>query len=205
MKKTLVTMMITLTSLSLHAQLIRFGVKAGLNFSKETQNAVVAQYISTDLSFRTGWHLGGIMNVVLSDRLELETDLMYSMQGYKDIVLTEAVEQNLSRTNYTVTSHYLTLPVALKFYPVGNLYVAAGPQFGYLLSKRDKLEGWESLNYYTSDKNRNFDFGILGGIGYRFNDNFFIDLRYIHGFTGTSKVVNGSKNRNIQVSLGYLF
>ena len=38
-----------------------------------------------------------------------------------------------------------------------------------------------------------------------FDNNVFIEGRYIHGLTGTSKVVDGCKNRNIQISLGYLF
>ena len=43
----------------------------------------------------------------LTDKWELEADLLYSMQGYKDKIYTTALEQNLNDENYTVTSHYI--------------------------------------------------------------------------------------------------
>lgn len=188
----------------IEAQDLRFGVKGGLNISKESQNESVAEYISTDLSFRAGFHVGGVVNYSLGRQWELEADLLYSMQGYKDKINVEA-EQRLSKENYTVTSHYLNLPLAVKFFPVDGFYIEAGPQFGYLLSKKAKMDDWEGDDMYSSDNTKKFDFGLFGGVGYRFSNGVFVEGRYIHGLTDTSKLYDGGKNRNIQLSLGYLF
>lgn len=205
-KKTALTLFVAAIALTANAQKLRFGVKGGLNFSKETQSKVEQLYISSDLSFRTSFHIGGVMNYALTDQLELEADLLYSQQGYKDIIYTTAIEQNIANENYTVTSHYINLPIAIKYYFVDGFYAECGPQIGYLLSKKDKLENWENTyDAYSSNNTKKIDFGIFGGLGYRFNNNVFIEGRYIHGLTGTSKVVDGCKNRNIQISLGYLF
>ena len=39
----------------------------------------------------------------------------------------------------------------------------------------------------------------------RFSNDVFVDVRYIHSFTDTNQHYSGGKNRNIQISLGYLF
>jgi len=204
MKKIVLAIMIVVAAITANAQNLRFGIKGGLNFSKETKNEMVKQYISKDLSFRTGFHVGGVVNYALNSRWELETDLLYSMQGYKDKIDVMA-EQSLSNEDYTVTSHYLNLPIAVKFFPVGGFYIECGPQWGYLLSKKDKIDNWDNTNMYRSGTTKKIDFGIFGGLGYRFKDNVFVEARYINGFTGTSKKNDGGKNRNIQMSLGYLF
>ena len=114
-------------------------------------------------------------------------------------------EQRMHNKNYTVTSHYLTLPIAAKVNVINGLYLECGPQFGFLLSKKDRLEGVEIDNSFNSNNTKKFDFGILGGLGDKFENGLFLDARYIRGFTGTSKVFDGGKNRVIQLSLGYLF
>lgn len=205
MKRLALSALILFAALTVNAQNLRFGVKGGLNFSKETQSDFVKPYISSDLSYRTGFHVGGVVNYSLDERWELEADLLYSMQGYTDKIATTDSEQNLNDENYTATSHYINLPIAVKFYPVNGFYVELGPQFGYLISKKGKFDNFETFDLYTSDNIKHFDFGLFGGIGYRFSNDVFLDARYIYGLIGTSKEVGGSKNRNIQISIGYSF
>ncbi len=189
-----------------YAQGVRFGVKGGVNFSKESDNAVMVKYdVKSTSSFRTAFHLGGVMNMAFNKRLALETDLMYSMQGVNDYVYS-----NISLTDkihFHFTSHYITVPVAIKYYPIDRFYVECGPQLGFLLSKKfgsssddDELD----KSFDTSECNV-FDFGILGGIGFNVTDNVFVEAKYIHGFCDTFKNMDGYKNRNIQLSVGYLF
>ena len=190
---------------SMSAQSLEFGLKGGLNFSNESGNTVVKNYIgSDDHKMKTGFHVGAVANYRINPKFALEADLLYSMQGYKDKMTVEA-EQIINNENFTVTSHYLTLPIAAKFYPVDNFYVECGPQVGYLLSKKGKLDNWDNDNPFTSDVNKKFDFGILGGLGYEFDNGFLVEARYVHGLTGTMKDIDGHKNRNVQISVGYLF
>ncbi len=204
MKKLILLAIVAMAAVSVYAQDVQFGVRGGLNLSTESKYKNISGNDAESPDFRTGLHIGGLVNWAINERFELEADLLYSMQGYKDKVNVEA-EQSLANKNYKVTSHYLALPIAAKVNIVNGFYVECGPQFGYLLSKKDKLEGFETENSFTSDNTKKFDFGIFGGLGYKFENGVFVDARYIHGLTGTSKVFDGGKNRNIQVSLGYLF
>ncbi len=203
-KRIILMAIVTMATISVNAQEIQFGVKGGLNLSTESKYKNINGYNAESPGFRTGLHIGGVVNWAINERFELETDLLYSMQGFKDRVEVEA-EQRLHDKNYSVTSHYLTLPIAAKVNLVKGVYVECGPQFGYLLSKKDKLEDHEIDDSFDSDNTKKFDFSIFGGLGYRFENGAFVDARYIHGLTGTSKVFDGGKNRNIQISLGYLF
>jgi len=205
MKKViLIVIVAAMASMCANAQEVQFGVRAGLNLTTESKAKNIDGRDAESPDFRTGMHIGGLVNWAINERFELEADLLYSMQGYKDQVNIEA-EQSLHDKNYTVTSHYLTLPIAAKANIVKGVYVECGPQFGYLLSKKDKLEDFETEDSFTSDNTKRFDFGILGGLGYKFENGVFVNARYIHGLTKTSKVFDGCKNRNIQLSLGYLF
>jgi len=199
-----VALLLTASVFFANAQNVRLGVKGGLNFAKETQPSVMEQYFSTDLSYRTGFHVGGVADYRLSDRWGLGVEMVYSMQGYKDQIYTTA-EQSVANENYTVTSHYINLPVAVKFYPANGFFVECGPQIGYLLSKKGKLQNWENINPYTFDNTERVDFGFFAGIGYSLSSGVFVEGRYIHGLNSTSKDDEGSRNRTIQLSVGYLF
>ena len=197
-----------LLSIVASAQNVQFGVRGGLNISTESKYVYMSSndvvYESSDMKWRPGINIGGLVNIPILQNWDVEIDLTYSMLGYKDKVYNET-EQVLPKTNYTVTSHYLTLPFMAKFFPLSNgLYLELGPQFGFLMSKKDKLDGSEIQNFYDSG-NKTFDFAVLGGIGYRFSNDVFVDARYIHSFTDTNDHYTGGKNRNIQISLGYLF
>ena len=190
---------------SMNAQNIEFGVKGGINFSNESGNGTIENYVGSDShKMKTGFHVGAVANYRINPKFGVEADLMYSMQGYKDKVTVDA-EQIINDENFNVTSHYINLPIAAKFYPIDNFYVECGPQMGYLLSKKGKLDNWDNENLFKSDANKKFDFGIFGGLGYEFDNGFLVEARYVHGLTETMKNIDGHKNRNVQISIGYLF
>ena len=203
MKKVILMAIAAMAVMSMNAQGFQFGVRGGLNLSTESKNNNVD--LADKPKFKTGLHIGGVVNYAFNERFELEGDLLYSMQGFKDNIYVSSNEQLVEKKDCKVTSHYLTLPIAAKFMIAKGAYIECGPQFGYLLAKKDKLEGIEKENAFPSESTKKFDFGLLGGLGYRFENGAFIDARYIHGFTGTSKLYDGHNNRNIQISLGYLF
>lgn len=203
MKRLILVFMTVLTILTVSAQELRFGIKGGLNISTMTQADNMSGYLSENPDHRIGFHIGGVLNYSLSQKWGVEADLLYSMQGCKDDVQTTG--EQIVKDNFTLTTHYIHLPVAIKYYPIGGLYVECGPQLGYLLSMKGKLDNWETEDLYPSDVRKKWDFGIFGGVGYVFKNDMFVEARYIHGFTETAKALDGGKNRNIQISLGYIF
>lgn len=212
MKKILLIIAVALMTVSADAQ-VQFGVRGGLNVSKESDQIVTVVIenggtqeinFSNDMKWRAGVNVGGFVNIPESDMFDLEIGLSYSMLGYNDNII-ELDGRGEKKLDNNVTSHYLTIPIAEKYSPTGNgFYLELGPQLGILLSKKASIDGGESYTPFKDD-NRTLDFGILGGVGYVFQNGMFLNARYIHGLTETCKVFSGGKNRNLQISLGYLF
>lgn len=213
MKRILLMIAVILMAISADAQ-VQFGVRGGLNVSKESDqiittivgNGVATEEInfSNDMKWRAGVNVGGFVNIPENDKFDLEIGLSYSMQGYDDKII-EIDGRGEKTLDHNATSHYLTIPIAEKFYPTGKgFYMELGPQLGILLSKKATVGGGDSYTPFK-DENRTLDFGILGGVGYVFPSGMFLNARYIHGLTETCKVLSGGKNRNLQLSLGYLF
>jgi len=201
MKKILITLLMTTAVFSVKAQNFHFGIKTGINLSKETKTEVERQVEDFDNEFRKGFHIGGIVTYSINKQWELEGNLMYSQQGYKEHLFS--IKNN--RTIYSIRSNYINLPIAIKYYPLEHLYIEMGPQIGFLISKKHKIQGEGNITKYIPLKPNHIDLSLFCGLGYKFSNNIFLEARYIHGLNNTYKNVALSQNRNIQISIGYLF
>ena len=191
----------TTAVISVKAQNFHFGIKTGINLSKETKTEVERQVEDFDNEFRKGFHIGGIVTYSINKQWELEGNLMYSQQGYKEHLFS--IKNN--RTIYSIRSNYINLPIAIKYYPLEHLYIEMGPQIGFLISKKHKIQGEGNITKYIPLKPNHIDLSLFCGLGYKFSNNIFLEARYIHGLNNTYKNVALSQNRNIQISIGYLF
>ena len=191
----------TTAVISVKAQNFHFGIKTGINLSKETKTEVERQVEEFDNEFRKGFHIGGIVTYSINKQWELEGNLMYSQQGYKEHLFS--IKNN--RTIYSIRSNYINHPIAIKYYPLEHLYIEMGPQIGFLISKKHKIQGEENITKYIPLKPNHIDLSLFCGLGYKFSNNILLEARYIHGLNNTYKNVALSQNRNIQISIGYLF
>ena len=191
----------TTAVITVKAQNFHFGIKTGINLSKETKTEVERQVQDFDKEFRKGFHIGGIVTYSINKKWELEGNLMYSQQGYKEHLFS--IENN--RTIYSIRSNYINLPIAIKYYPLEHLYIEMGPQIGFLISKKHKIQGEGNITKYIPLKPNHIDLSLFCGLGYNFSNNIFLEAHYIHGLNNTYKNVALSQNRNIQFSIGYLF
>ena len=191
----------TTAVISVKAQNFHFGIKTGINLSKETKTEVERQVQDFDKEFRKGFHIGGIVTYSINKKWELEGNLMYSQQGYKEHLFS--IENN--RTIYSIRSNYINLPIAIKYYPLEHLYIDMGPQIGFLISKKHKIQGEGNITKYIPLKPNHIDLSLFCGLGYKFSNNILLEARYIHGLNNTYKNVTLSQNRNIQISIGYMF
>lgn len=191
----------TTAVISVKAQNFHFGIKTGINLSKETKTEVERQVQDFDKEFRKGFHIGGIVTYSINKQWELEGNPMYSQQGYKEHLFS--IENN--RTIYSIRSNYINLPIAIKYYPLEHLYIEMGPQIGFLISKKHKIQGEGNITKYIPLKPKHIDLSLFCGLGYKFSNNILLEARYIHGINNTYKNVALSQNRNIQISIGYMF
>ena len=205
MKRLLSVLALSLITLCSSAKPLQFGVRGGLNISDESSHKYLSG-ISNSTKFRQGFNLGGVVNMPITEKFHAEADVMYSMQGFKQDILTTTLDEYDEVVLQTITSHYLNIPIVAKYYVANGLYVECGPQVGFLLGRTNNAK--DLMLYddpYEYSKSKKVDFSIVAGLGYNFYDNFYVNARYCHGFTGTSQIYDGGKNRNIQISVGYMF
>ncbi|MFD1604105.1 porin family protein [Flavobacterium artemisiae] len=182
MKKILVLAVFTaLGFVNVNAQEIKFGVKAGLNFSTVSGD-------NTEIDYVTSQHVGILSEIPLSEKFSFQPEIMYSRQGY-------------SFGDDIVALNYLNIPLMGKYYITKGFSVEAGPQVGFLLSaKNEKTNVKDSFN--------TVDFGVNFGLGYKLENGINFGVRYNLGLTNINNVDNSSiKNKNgvFQVSVGYFF
>lgn len=165
------------------AQMLKFGVKGGMNFSNYTGGDVSG----VDFKTITSYHVGIVTELKIFENLALQPELLYSTQGSELKGLGDQVKNELG---------YLSLPLLAKFYLTTNkLSLELGPQASVLVSEKNKVD---------SNDTNTFDFGLAGGLSFKITDGIFISGRYIAGLTEAKKDAD-IKNSVIQLSVGYMF
>lgn len=187
MKKTiLVTVLLLAISVNVQAQLLRFGIKAGLNYANQTGTDITINSTNYKTDAITSYHAGLVAEINLTEGFSVQPELLYSTQGatYKNAL-----------TEFKNELGYLSIPVMAKFHLNKFISLDLGPQASFLLSERNQFD--------VKDANT-FDFGVAGGLGLNITKNIFIQGRYVLGLTDASKDAQ-IKNSVVQVSAGLMF
>jgi opacity protein-like surface antigen len=164
---------------------VRFGVKAGLN---------VSSISNSDLNSKAGFYGGVFANIPVAQDFSVQPEVLYSGLGGKA----------KSNSSAKINMDYIAVPVMLQYNLIPNLYVEAGPQFGFLISAKGKSNG---VSVDIKDNLKTFDFGIGLGAGYYFTQNIGVNVRYTAGLSDVPKNNTGDASRNgvFQVGLAYKF
>ncbi|MRS05438.1 PorT family protein [bacterium] len=96
---------------------------------------------------------------------------------------------------------YAYLPVMLRYQHTSGFYGEAGLQPGYLFRAMDKYEG---ISESYMDHMKRFDLSLPVAIGYKFSNNFGINLTVIPGITDITKDEN-VKDVNFVMGLGVTY
>jgi hypothetical protein len=183
---------------------LRWGVTAGMNVS----NIKVSGFDS-----RVGFHAGVKAELGLPQVTEgayMDFGALLSLKGAKvDGGALGSIKLNPC---------YLEIPVHIGYkYAVSDnftLFANAGPYIGIgLFGKlkttgeiKNELEssvGTSSENIFGDDGFKRFDFGLGLKAGMEFSQKYQISIGYDFGLTETSDA--GTKNRNLMISLGFMF
>ncbi|NMH28099.1 porin family protein [Flavobacterium silvaticum] len=183
MKKLLVLLLISV-SFGTQAQFLRFGFKAGPNFSNF--NGGVS---GIDYKGKTGFHAGALVQLKLLDNFALQPELLYSSQGAE---VKDAGDFNLN---------YISVPVLAKFFVVSDkLSIDVGPQFSFLVDDTKLVYNQIS----GSESGESFDFALAGGLGVHLTKSIWVQARYTIGLTEASSSAE-VKNAVFQVSGAFVF
>ncbi len=152
---------------------IGFGVKAGLNLSTFLGNDFVG------ISPKLGAYVGGLAEIpAFFENFYFQPELLLSFEG-----------ADIGAGNLNLT--YLQLPLLAKYHITDAIAAEFGPQIGVRLGDNgEDFDGFETKSTHI---------GLNFGGGYRLNDTFYFQLRYV---LGLSKVHDTTDLRNGVVSLG---
>jgi opacity protein-like surface antigen len=187
MKKTILfTVLLVAISMNMQAQLVKFGIKGGVNYANQNGSDITVNGSNYQTDAITSYHAGLIAEIKLVDSFSIQPELLYSTQGatYKN-----AFEEFRNELGY------LSIPVLAKINLNKFVSLELGPQASFLLSERN--------NFDVKDANT-FDFAVVGGLGLNITKNLFIQGRYGLGLTDASKDAQ-VKNSVVQVSAGIKF
>ena len=217
MKKIILTSLM-LCSAFAFSQEIKFGAKVGLNLSnlRGDYPAGIDEHHS-----KIGFNIGGFAEYEINDKFTLQPELLFSTQGntygYKDYYGGGSYYDG---AEYNLKLNYLNLPIILKYKIIEKLSIDFGPQIGYLISAKTKIDVTEdsrdpSQNYsveidmlndgvYDFDGTtvqakaslNRLDFSLNIGGTYDITDKFVVQGRYNLGLSNIDKNSTNGENTN---------
>ena len=205
MKKVFLGAAIAMSSLTFAQQ---FGVKGGMNVSSLSDDATLS-----DQESKIGFNAGVFVNAPLAENFSIQPEVLYNDLGSKVTRSTEILGNTYS-ADYSRNLGYISVPVMFQYNATPGFYLEAGPQFGFLVSAKDKFKNstngsTDNATIVALDKDNfnTFDFGIGLGAGYYFTPNLGLTARYTAGLSDTITDNPGDsvKNNVFQVGLAYKF
>jgi hypothetical protein len=212
MKKYFIILILSIGMIAISsAQVISFGIKGGLNYSKlkfdKIKNVTTngANYnLMEDESFQ-GFHIG-VMGRLKVFNLFVQPELLFNTTGGK--VLVEEIGSSVSKVKQ-VTYNKLDFPVLVGI-KIGPAHINVGPVASVTLSSKSEL-GDIIPNLETMSKGATI--GFQAGAGLDILKKFTFDLRYEGGLSklGDKLTVGGkdyafdSRGSKFLVSVGFFF
>lgn len=183
------------------AQLVKFGVKGGLNLTKmDMDNGV-------DTKNRTGFFIGPTMIIDLPlTGLDIDASALYDYRASKVDVYDENDIQE------TLKQQQIAIPINVRYgFGIGDVarvFAFAGPQFGFVIDKEQSL--WKN----TADwKMKTSNFSVNVGVGATVLKHLQATVNYnvACGKTGevtwrdTGYAISKGKSNSWQLGLAYIF
>ncbi len=176
----------------------RIGFKAGVNIASIGGDDTFGV---GSLGSRTGFHIGGLVEIPITEKISIQPELLYSMKGSNI---------DFSSGDTDVKLDYIDIPIMGKYHIIQGLSGELGPVIGVLV-KADADNGDDTQDIKDFYKSTDIALGI--GASYRLPMGVFFSLRYNKGLTdindGDMDGNNGNnfKNQNnvFQASAGYSF
>ena len=136
-----------------------FGLKAGVNYS----DVLPIEEDEFQSSPRSGVAAGLFFSIPINQVVGIQPELLVSQKGFH---ATGKVLEN--QYDLTRTTTYLAMPLLISFKPSRVLTLITGPQYSYLLRKRDVFENPASsviaIEEFENEKFRTSMLSYIGGL-----------------------------------------
>lgn len=141
-----------------------FGLKAGTNYS----NVYDSEGEEFDADAKFGFAGGAFVAIPIGELIGIQPELLYSQKGFR-------ADGTILGGNYELvrTTNYIDIPVFLVIKPMEFISIMAGPQFSYLVSKKDVFSNGVSSaaqeQEFENDNVRKNTFCFVGGLDINLN------------------------------------
>lgn len=212
MKKIFTTLVVAVATIfTVNAQEVKFGARAGLNFSTLSFSEIISDRANfrtkIDTDFKANFHFGVFTEIGFTNQMFLEVGVAYSQQGSK-LKSTESFRLGVSQGKEVYNDSYfsvnmINIPVWLK-YDIRGFRPKVGVNLGYLASTetRARTKTEEITTTYKGDGS--FDFGLGIGAEYNLPMGLFFDTNFNLALTSLGNNPS-AKNRVFQIGIGYKF
>ena len=208
---------------------IKYGIKAGLNFSSLNISSIEGVQPADNSSLIT-IAAGFIVHIPLSDEWFINPEVLYSQKGASfNYAFTHDHELNQRdeyKTNNQLTLSYVELNPTISYKATDKLALNFGPSVSFLIGEKyvytqDPARNITNTTNILTDglvETESLDVGLNLGVSYFFTEHFFVDSRVYTGFIEVAsatqpyeKIINNPdpaytlKNSAIVLSISYLF
>lgn len=156
MKKLLLVASVVLMGVGVNAQEFRFGPKAGFAMSTmkidEKQDDLGARKMSPKYTF----YVGGMAEYKINDNFGLQAEVLYSPLGAKEKIDGVNAGVVFVGEQTKVELGTILVPVSAKYFFTENISVAAGANFGVILTAKQKtVVGSDFISVDVVDEENN--------------------------------------------------
>ncbi len=220
-KKLFAFMIFTLTINNIINAQVTYGIRSGVNYAswKGEDLQIIEDLVDKTDGYivtkgRTGMHIGGYVNIPLSETFAFEPGFAYSKKGYslKGDFQIPVLKYLGINARAQVQSHYIDIPLLIRANVYKGLNVYAGPQVSYLVrSTLNAKLGVLGITIFNrgvgiTERFNKVDMGLTGGVGYQFENGLNVQAGYDYGLSKLDKNDNYSAyNRVVKVSVGFSF
>ena len=189
MKKSILMFCLLATSaITVNAQKLHIYAKAGANFTKIDGKEFNDEY-------KTGFHVGGAVEIGISKSISLQPELYYS--ELKTISINSVITPGFN-VNNEVKLNYLSIPLLLKINATKVLSLHVGPEYSILVNNDEDL----LTNGKEAFKSGNFS--MIGGVQINLS-NINIYGRYNVGLSSIEDAPSTDKWKSQQIQVGIAF
>ncbi len=196
MRKILLVAALAISAVAANAQ-ATFGVKAGANFSSIKASG---EGEDDNSDMKVGLNIGALANVPISEMFSFQPEVVFSMEGGKE------EEDDIK---VTLKLNYINVPLLLQ-YNASGFIAETGPQIGFLMSAKGKVEGLgEEVEEDIKEEYEGINLSWAIGLGYKMPSGFGVNARYNLGLSNIDKDDSEgdfkTKTNTIQVGVFYTF
>ena len=200
MKKLLMLSAVVAMAMSLHAQRVQYGIKAGVQSNFLSVKSKTGGNWNRTVLSGIGLQAGGVADIGITNHFSIQPNLLFSMKGVRPSNNTE------------ITLYTIDLPITF-LYKTGGFFGGFGPNLSYGISAKQELPSGDDDLYEAdggdpAEFNR-FEFGVNTTLGYQFPCGVTLQANYTPGYSNLNNGNDAStiryNTRIFAFSVGYMF